>query len=122
MRVAILGFGNVGRALARLIVEQRERLPVPIAVTAIVTGRHGTLVAEDGIDLERALAAAAFPDAPRPAIDALPADAIVELTPLDARTGGPALEHIRDALTGGKHVVTANKGPIAVAHRELTAL
>ena len=52
----------------------------------------------------------------------LPADVLVEMTPLDPITGEPALTYIRDALTAGMHVVTANKGPIARAYRELEAL
>ena len=47
---------------------------------------------------------------------------LVELTTLDPRSGQPAIEHIRVALEGGRHVVTANKGPIAYAYRELRAL
>ena len=52
----------------------------------------------------------------------LPADVLVEMTPLDPITGEPALTYIRDALTAGMHVVTANKGPVARAYRELEAL
>jgi homoserine dehydrogenase len=48
-----------------------------------------------------------------PAVGDLPADVVVELTTLDARTGRPAFDHLMDALRARKHVVTANKGPIA---------
>jgi homoserine dehydrogenase len=44
------------------------------------------------------------------------------MTPLDPRAGEPALSYIREALAAGMHVVTANKGPIARAYRELNAL
>ena len=47
---------------------------------------------------------------------------VVELTPTDVQTGGAGLDHIRRALALGKHVVTANKGPLVVAYRELAAL
>ena len=50
------------------------------------------------------------------------ADVIVEVTPTDVQTGGVALHHCRTALTMGKHVVTANKGPLVVAYRELEKL
>lgn len=119
MRIAIVGFGHVGRALAKLLVAERDRLPV--TVTAIVTAGHGSVVEPRGLDLERALADGAF-GSPRPAIGGLPADAVVELTPLDVETGGPGLTHVREALGAGRHVVTANKGPIALAFRELSAL
>jgi homoserine dehydrogenase len=57
-----------------------------------------------------------------PAIAGLPADILIEVSTLDARTGQPALDHIREALTAGMHVVTANKGPIAQGYVELATL
>src|SRR6266542_1525352 len=56
-----------------------------------------------------------------PPMRELPADVLVEMTTLDPVTGEPALTHIREALAAGMHVVTANKGPIARAYRELDA-
>jgi homoserine dehydrogenase len=49
-------------------------------------------------------------------------DILVEVTPTDVETAEPALGHIRGALRRGKHVVTSNKGPIALAYPELRAL
>lgn len=120
MRLALLGFGHVGRALARLLVDQRGRHP--FAVTAIVTQRHGNVIDPRGIDLEQALGRDSFGGGSPLPVAMLDADAVVDLTPLDARTGGPGLAYIRDALDRGKHVATANKGPIALAYRELVAL
>jgi len=119
MRIALLGFGHVGRALARLLIDQRDRHP--FIVTAITTTR-GSITIESGIDLEQALARDSFGTGGPLPVSLLPADAVVDLTPLDARTGGPGLAYIRDALGTGKHVVTSNKGPIALAYRELEAL
>lgn len=50
------------------------------------------------------------------------ADVVVELTPTDLRTGEPAAGHIRFALAAKKHVVTTNKGPVALYGKELLAL
>jgi len=47
------------------------------------------------------------------------ADVILELTPTDLKTGEPAASHIRTALRAQKHVVTTNKGPVALFYREL---
>ena len=44
---------------------------------------------------------------------------VVETTTLDIVRGEPATSHIRAALAGGAHVVTANKGPVAFAYRTL---
>jgi homoserine dehydrogenase len=136
LRLALFGFGNVGQALARMLLATHA----PFTVTAIVT-RRGESVNPGGIDLartfadnDRARAAMATMDSrthgnfdpgmpwePTP-IGRLPADVLVEMTPLDPVAGEPALTYIRDALTAGMHVVTANKGPIARAYRELDAL
>ncbi len=51
-----------------------------------------------------------------------PADLLVEITTLNPADGQPALDHVRAALESGKHVATANKGPIAHGLRELRAL
>lgn len=129
MRLALVGFGNVGRALARMLVRTSTRptaSPIasaaPLLVTAIGTARHGAVVAPEGIDLATILAGTDLPRRALPPIRDLPADVLVEITTLEPRTGEPALSHIREALAAGMHVVTANKGPIARAYRELEAL
>ena len=115
MRLALVGFGHVGRALARMLLGTGA----PFTVTAIGTARHGAVVAAEGIDLATILAGTDLPLRTLPPIRTLPADVLVEITTLDPRTGEPALTHIREALAAGMHVVTANKGPIALAHRGL---
>ena len=47
---------------------------------------------------------------------------IVETTALDIGAGQPGIDHVRASLERGAHVVTANKGPVAFAWRELAAL
>ena len=128
LRLAVLGFGNAGRAYARLLLEKdqelRQQYGMAVQVTAIVTGRHGTWEDPAGIDLHRALAdftANSSRTGLEVARDA-DYDALVELTPLNIATGQPAIDHIRTALSRGKHVISANKGPIAWAYRELKAL
>jgi homoserine dehydrogenase len=59
---------------------------------------------------------------PPPQIADLPGNVLVELTTLEPRTGLPAIDHVRDALRAGKHVVTANKGPIAHRYAELSGM
>ena len=137
-KIAILGFGNAGQAFARIMIEKKQEIqPIygqdPI-VTAIVTRSRGSLVAEDGLDLEKLLAELAKtgrfdPSDPyQSAADAIEVaeqvdyDILVELTPLEIFSGQPAIDHIKAALNRGKNVITANKGPIAWAYRELRDL
>jgi len=108
----------VGRALATVVLATHA----PFSVTALTTKRHGAVVDANGIDLATILAGTDLPLREAPPIASLPADVLVEMTPLEPRTGEPALSYIRDALSAGMHVVTANKGAIARAYRELEAL
>src|SRR5262249_10111700 len=115
LKLALIGYGNVGHALARLLRKQRHEFP--FRVTGIHTLRHGTAISARGLPPEpefgpRLDTIGAFLDAAR-------ADAAVELTTLHPATGEPATSHIRAAFARGMHVVTANKGPVANAYSEL---
>ncbi|MGI8688622.1 MAG: homoserine dehydrogenase [Thermomicrobiales bacterium] len=138
VRLALVGFGNVGQALADVLEQRADLLyrhyHLDISVTGIATARHGTIIAPDGVDLARTVAAiednpaAMLPDAlvgeiAMPAfIATVPADIIVELSPLAPESGQPAIRHCETALRNGKHVVTANKGPVAYGYRRLRDL
>lgn len=111
--VALAGFGQVGRALARLIRE-------PFRVTGITTARHGELINPAGIDLSCPKLGPASPSIDA-FLEAAQADVLVELTPLDPTCGEPAISHIRAAFSRRIHVVTANKGPLAFAYHTLAA-
>ena len=50
------------------------------------------------------------------------ADVLFEATSLNVQNGQPAVDHIRAALEHGAHAITANKGPIVHAYRELRDL
>lgn len=137
LRLALVGFGNVGRSFARLLLGPFRRVlrdhGVEPVVTGIATARHGLAVDPRGLPLRRALAAVesgrsllslhrgpaiAAPDFVR----RVPADVLIEISPLDPRRGEPATSHVRLALGRGLHVVTANKGPVAFARRSLMRL
>ncbi len=131
LKLALLGFGSAGRAFARLLLEKKAeietRYDTQVAVTAIVTGSHGTLTDSAGLNLPAALdtaeAGSRFPgsDTAMEVAERGDYDALLELTPLNIRTGQPAIDHIKTAFGRGKHVVTANKGPIAWAYADLHA-
>jgi homoserine dehydrogenase len=94
----------------------------PFTITSLATKQHGAVVDAAGLDLSMILAGTDLPLRRLPPIHSLPVDALVEMTTLDPVAGEPALTHVREALSAGMHVVTANKGPIARAYRELDAL
>jgi homoserine dehydrogenase len=130
--LCLLGFGNVGRALARLLVEKRDELRdefgIEWRVTGLASRRMGWLVAPEGFS-ESALTSGIvhLPPPPDPSdirewLAAARCDALFELTPLEPLTGEPAVSHVRAGLEHGAHVVTANKGPIVHAYRELSEL
>jgi homoserine dehydrogenase len=101
--------------LARLIEAQREAFP--FRIVAIQTLRHGTAFDPRGLPIEPAFGKPVasheeFLDRAKPEV-------VVELTTLNPSTGEPAISHIRAAFARGRHVVTANKGPIAHAYAAL---
>jgi homoserine dehydrogenase len=137
-KLALLGFGNVGQALARLLLDKRDTLQreydITFSITGIATGRHGTAIDPQGLDASRALQAVsqgktleAFSILPVPSdtfdfIRRCAADILFENTPVNYETGQPALDHLRAALENGMHAITANKGPVVHGFHELTNL
>ena len=134
LKVAMLGFGNAGSAFGRMLADKheeiKERYDCDVIVTAIVTGRRGSIVNPGGIDLEKvctAGASGAFPEdieglgalTAMEVVETADYDVVCEMTPLNIFTGQPAIDHIKAAFARGKHVITANKGPIAWAFDEL---
>lgn len=136
-KLALLGFGNVGRALAQLLLrkrnELRERYDITFSVTGIATGRHGIAINPSGIDLEGALdlfrtgrtldllSKTRITDS-LDFIRQCGADVLFENSPVNYETGQPAIDHVRAALEAGMHVATANKGTVVHAYHELKAL
>lgn len=133
IKLAILGFGNAGRAFAGLLSDKKsellDRYGISVEVVAITTGSRGSLINPLGINLDEArlmleTTGRFDPDASS-SMDVcrnVDYDILIELTPLQIFSGQPAIDHIKAALNRGKHVITANKGPIAWAYEELKAL
>jgi homoserine dehydrogenase len=127
LRLGLIGLGHVNSALARLLLDRRaeiqERHGLAYEVTVVATARRGAWVDPSGIDLEKALQEGWKGGiATLEALRTAPLDLIFEATPLDPHAGEPATAHLREALGRGISVVSANKGPIAFAARELYAL
>lgn len=136
-RLALIGFGNVGQGLATILRDQGQMIAdkhgAEYRIVAVNTGRHGSIYNPEGFDPGMLLAA--YEETQR--IDTVPApnigwdvpqviyesnaDVIVELTSSDLLSGEPAAGYIRAALRQDRHVVTTNKGPIALFYPELSA-
>lgn len=137
-KIALLGFGNVLRAFATLLEQKNDTIEQTLGfrlkVVGIATNSRGLAIDPNGLDLKAALELVKNGDSIEslhqfaPIQDGnqfaaqVPADVILEGTWLDPQTGQPATDYIRTALKAGKHVVTANKGPVAFAYRELRDL
>ena len=137
-RLCLVGFGNVGQAFARLLLDKQnelaERYDLAFVVTGIITGSHGRAVNPAGLALAAVLdilqngkplnelSTKPAPDEPHAFIQACPADFMFETTPVNPQTGEPALGYIKTALNSGMHVVTANKGPVVHGYQALTDL
>lgn len=138
IKIAVLGFGNVGKSFAKLLIEKKEEIRrkfnVKVDLVAITTKSKGCIINEDGIDLEKVLS-----DLERlnhfdrksndyrmissiEVAEKIDYDILFELTPLKIFSGQPAINHIKAALNRKKHAVSANKGPIAWAYESLNNL
>ncbi|WP_435067732.1 homoserine dehydrogenase [Haloplanus sp. C73] len=119
MRLAVIGVGAVGRSVVDLAPEYGH------SVTAVADSRSSA-VDPDGIDAD-----AVFDRKEREGVvgsgdpeDALAAeyDVLVEATPTTLGDAEPGFSHVRAALERDRHVVLANKGPVAERYGDLMAL
>jgi homoserine dehydrogenase len=137
-KLALQGFGNVGQALAVLLMskkaELKSRYDITFSFSGIATGRHGAALDPDGLDIERALVLVkngasldqlSLLKPPANGVDFInrcQADVLFENTPVNYETGQPAVDHLKQALDNGMHAITANKGPVVHAYQQLTEL
>jgi homoserine dehydrogenase len=129
-KIAMIGFGTVGQGLAEILLAKEQSLKdeegFACSVVAVSDLRLGSVLAPSGIDLKEALRMVkegksldGYPGG-KGGLDAAAtiretnADVLVEIGYTDIRTGEPATSHVRQALARGMHVVTTNKGPVAL--------
>lgn len=129
--LCFLGFGNVGRALARLLVvksgELRELYGIEWRITGVATRRMGWLADAGGLSVESLLGSdiqevRSRANDVREWLERAEPDAVLETTSLNVETGQPAIDYLRAALQFGAHAITANKGVVVHAYDELNEL
>jgi len=138
MRIILVGFGVVGKGVATILARRyAERVkdyafnPKIVAIADI----DGAVINPRGLSPEKleAIKQRGFPISADPefghprmsaldVIDSIEAEVVVEVTPVNIKDAEPALSHITKAFKTGKHVVTTNKGPLALAMPALTEL
>lgn len=136
-KLALIGFGNVGQGLATILRDHSKMIAdqhgAEFSIVSVNTAGHGNIYNPEGFDPGLLLSGYAQTgglnsveaphydwDVPRIIYEGN-ADVIVELTSSDLLSGEPATSYIRAALRNDRHVVTTNKGPIALYYPELSA-
>jgi homoserine dehydrogenase len=139
VRAALIGFGNVGQGFAEILHDRGKQYAdifgLDIRIVAVSDLHFGSVYHPDGLDPATLLSVvqengslADITPAVETGWDALTtiaksnADVIAEISFTDLKTGEPATSHLRQALANGKHVITTNKGPIALHFEELNKL
>lgn len=137
MKLAIIGYGGVGKALVRLLNQKKEYLKkegMEVQVNYILD-YYGGIYQKEGIDLEELIEftktekdITKYKERGHQNINFDMAmknndfDMIVVMTPTNKETGEPGLSYIKKALSAGKQVVTSDKGPILLEYKQLNQL
>ena len=132
-----MGFGIVGQSLAKLLLSRSYDLYSVYGINPRIVAcidRGGYAICSSGLDLEKLLSAKRangtvktyakkeFINSTKEIIEKLDAELIIELTPTNLSDGEPGLSNITSAMKAGKHVITVNKGPLALAIPSLIEL
>jgi homoserine dehydrogenase len=138
MRIILVGYGIVGKGVTSILAKRyTEKItsygfnPKVVAIADI----DGAVINPRGFSSEKleAIKQKGYPISADSefghkgmsaleVIDSVEAEVVVEVTPVNIKNAEPALSHITKAFKTGKHVVTTNKGPLALAMPALTEL
>jgi len=139
MRILMVGFGVVSQSFAELIMNDAKKLDREYGLRPRIVGvvdKNGAVVVPDGIEIPKLLESVRVSGTLRgdgsweyhegvssmDVISDVECEVMVETTPTELFKGEPGLSHIRTALGAGRHVITTNKGPLAVAMPALMEL
>lgn len=132
MKVAVIliGCGTVGSGFLELLLKKKNLLEKEHNLTCEITGicdlKFGNVYREKGIDINEVNEAVSggkemrdvFPDIEQRSTEWIIEngryDILVEASYTNLNDGEPAYSYIQKALKRGRHVITSNKGPIAL--------
>ncbi len=142
MRIILFGFGIVGQSFAKLLLSRSDdlytRYGIKPRIVSVIDSK-GYVISQTGLDLERLLQIKKNKKSVyeydynvtlkglRDELDiddllSLDAECMIDVTPSNLKSGEPSLSYITTAIKHGKNVITANKGPLALAFPSLIEL
>ncbi|MBA4454954.1 MAG: homoserine dehydrogenase [Nitrosopumilaceae archaeon] len=137
MRIILCGFGVVGQSLVKLFDSRSEDLYAKYGLKPRVVGvfdSKGSAVDSSGLDLEKLVETKKNHGSVKnysstknkmsgiDMIKNLEADVLIETTASNYKDAEPGMTHITTAMKKGMHVISVNKGPLALAFPSLLEL
>jgi homoserine dehydrogenase len=139
VRFVLVGLGNLGRRFCQILIQKNAHLRDCYGLDLRLVGAadsQGAAYSPEGLELDRVVALKQSGDtighysrngrvawSAADLVASAEAELLLEASPVNLDQGAePGLTCIRTALHRRMHVVTPNKGPIVLAHRELVDL
>ena len=134
MRIILCGFGVVGQSFAKLLESRSEDLYARYGLKPRIVGvfdRNGSATDPSGLDASRLIdvkkkygSVNRYSDTENNTsgteiINNLEAEVLIETTESNYKDAEPGMTHIVDAMKRGMHVISVNKGPLALAFPSL---
>ena len=137
MRIILCGFGVVGQSFAKLLESRSEDLYVRYGLKPKIVGvfdKTGGVTDTSGLDVSRLIDTKRKHNSVKKysekennvsgldMINDLNAEVLVEATASNYKDAEPGMTHIINAMKQGLHVISVNKGPLALAFPSLLEL
>jgi len=137
LRIIVCGFGTVAQSLAKLLVSRTDDLYAKYGLKPRIVGAFdskGGVVEPSGLDLNRLVEVKKKFGTIRnydktkkswqglDIINNVEADVLIETTASNYKDAEPGMSHIISAMKNGMHVISVNKGPLALAFPSLMEL
>jgi len=137
MRIILCGFGVVGQSLAKLLESRAEDLYARYGLKPRIIGvfdSKGSAIDVSGLDVTRLIQIKKKYGSVRKysntknnvsgiqMINELEAEVLIETTASNYKDAEPGMSHIINAMKHGMHVISVNKGPLALAFPSLMEL